>query len=632
MNKTTVSAVLITLAVLPLVTVCAKTYHLYYLGGQSNMDGYGYVEQLPSQLKGPVEDVMIFHGNPAPDGTPGGQGVWTELRPGHGAGYESDGRTVSRSDRFGVELTFARTLRKLRPQANIAVIKYSRGGTSIDQDAAGRFGCWDPDYTLNGGVNQYDSFLATLRNAAGVLDIDGDGSRDTLIPAGIVWMQGESDAAYTEPIARRYRSHLTRLMNLIRAALRVDDLPVVIGRISDSGRDEEENDGKVWNYGHIVRAAQEAFVRADTSAALVTTTDNYDYSDKWHYDTEGYIDLGAQFAKAMHRLAPAPSDAKQSVPAALKTGDFHWRTGPPLVEPVDFADDTTYSIKDPSIVRCHDRWHLFCTIRGKERSHAVVYLTFKDWGQAAGAKQHLLKLHPGYYCAPQVFYFTPHNKWYMICQAADESWGDPPYRPAFSTSPDIAEPDAWSPLQPMFDGKPDGPKAWLDFWVICDDARAYLFFTSLDGRMWRSQTAPADFPLGWSRPVVALQADVFEASHTYSVQGLPYNYLTIIEAQHGHGWRYYKAYTADRLDGKWTPLAGDRENSFASMKNVRQTAARWTDSISHGELIRSGFDERLKVDPANLRMLFQGVSDERRGGKSYGRIPWRLGLLVPQQQ
>ena len=83
-------------------------------------------------------------------------------------------------------------------------------------------------------------------------------------------------------------------MDLVRAALRTDDLPVVVGRISDSGVRNQKD--RVWMYGEIVRTAQAEFVRTDAAAALVTSTDNYDYSDPWHYDTSGYIDLGSQFA------------------------------------------------------------------------------------------------------------------------------------------------------------------------------------------------------------------------------------------------------------------------------------------------------------------------------------------------
>lgn len=146
--------------------------------------------------------------------------------------------------------------------------------------------------------------------------------------------------------------------------------------------------------------------------------------------------------------------------------------------------------------------------------------------------------------------------------------------------------------------------------------------------MWRCETSLEKFPHGWSQPVIALQADVFEASHTYYLKGQN-KYLTLIEAQHGHGWRYYKAYLADRLDGQWIPLAAEKDKSFASMLNVEHGNKRWTDVISHGELLRPGYTERLEADFDNLRFVIQGVLDRDRTGKKYGLIPWRLGILEP---
>src|SRR5262249_19698214 len=122
------------------------------------------------------------------------------------------------------------------------------------------------------------------------------------------------------------------------------------------------------------------------------------------------------------------------------------------------------------------------------------------------------------------------------------------------------------------------------------------------------------------------RGDIFEASHTYRLQGLN-RYLTLVEAQDG-GRRYYKAYLADRLDGAWKPLAASRGKPFAGLANVRG-AGRWAGSYSPGELLRAGHDERLEVDPARLRFLYQGVSDRDRAGKKYGEIPWRLGILEP---
>jgi hypothetical protein len=254
-------------------------------------------------------------------------------------------------------------------------------------------------------------------------------------------------------------------------------------------------------------------------------------------------------------------------------------------------------------------------------------MSFADWDSTKDAQRTLLRMHDGFFCAPQVFYYRPHKLWYLICQASKDGW-DPPYGAAYSTTTDIADPASWSPLQSMGHRSADG-KRGLDFWVIGDEQTMHLFFTTNDGRMWREQTSRDAFPHGWSEPVLALEGDIFEASHTYRLQG-ENRYLTLIEAQHGHGWRYFKAYTADRLDGEWTPLAATKDQAFASQRNTHPTGPRWTDSISHGELLRAGIDERLDVDPDRLECIFQGVLEEDRADKPYGRIPWKLGLLRPQ--
>jgi len=279
----------------------SDTVRVYYLGGQSNMDGYGYNKDLPETLSHASKDVWIFHGNSIGDDLPkGGMGIWEPLQPGHGVDFQSDGISNTRSQRFGVELSMAERLMELYPGERIVFIKYSRGGTSIDSMAAGRFGSWEPDYQGPTGINQYDHFLETVRTAMNTSDIDGDGRKDILVPAGIVWMQGESDASYTEEIANRYYFNLKRLMDLIRASFRTNDLPVVIGKISDSWNDH--SDGKVYDHGELVQYAQEKYVRTDGNAAIIRTTRYYKYSDTWHYDSEGYLDLGQRFAEALYRI------------------------------------------------------------------------------------------------------------------------------------------------------------------------------------------------------------------------------------------------------------------------------------------------------------------------------------------
>ena len=252
----------------------------------------------------------------------------------------------------------------------------------------------------------------------------------------------------------------------------------------------------------------------------------------------------------------------------------------------------------------------------------MEYLNFTDWAQAETAPRELISFTDKYHCAPQVFYFTPHRKWYLIYQLVDPAC-TPPMGPYFSTTTNLADPKSWSKPERMVINTPDKPK-WIDFWVICDAEKAHLFYTSDDGHMWRRETKLADFPLGWSEAALVLQGDIFEASHTYKLKGRE-QYLTIIEAQ-ASGRRYYKAYVADRLDGAWRGLADTREKPFAARENGEQSP-EWTASISHGELIRTGADERMEVDPAHLRFVFQGVSEAGYRGAKYGGIPWQIGVL-----
>ncbi|HYV29465.1 MAG TPA: non-reducing end alpha-L-arabinofuranosidase family hydrolase [Candidatus Eisenbacteria bacterium] len=334
---------------------------------------------------------------------------------------------------------------------------------------------------------------------------------------------------------------------------------------------------------------------------------------------------GAGTSLAADRAANTPlTSENQRAISNLLAGKFDWTFGPPLVSPVVRPEDPCISMKDPSIVRFGNRWHLFCTIRSPKRSHQIEYLSFEDWKNADAAPRHVLKISDGYFCAPQVFYFSPQRKWYLIFQTSDPS-RKPALQPAWSTTTNLADPDSWTKPTLLFAAQPDNVKAWIDFWVICDDLEAHLFFTSNNGLMWRAETKLADFPSGWTTPRVVLRGDIFEASHTYRLKGLN-KFLTLIEAQNGNR-RYYQAYLADRLDGEWQPLAATKDKPFASPANAHDAGQHWTDSFSHGELLRAGFDQNLEVDPATLRFLFQGVTDQAMAGKKYGEIPWRLGVL-----
>ncbi|WP_334050443.1 sialate O-acetylesterase [Alteromonas gracilis] len=276
----------------------ADEYLTFFMAGQSNMDGYGYVSELPSDLV-KEQDVMIFHGNGVFDNQDnGGVGKWDKLKPGHGTGFKSDGKSNTLSERFGAELTFTKAIQQQYPDKKIAIIKYAVGGTGLALNTG--YSNWHPNFTEGSGLNQYDFALETIKNAYAVSDINGDGMSDTLKPMGIIWMQGEADAHASEASANAYLTNLTTMMNLFRAALRVDDLPVVIGKITDSEMGEED----IMPYIDRVHLAQQLFVESDNCATYMSNSDTYTYGDDpWHYTSESFIQMGKDFALSYKQIA-----------------------------------------------------------------------------------------------------------------------------------------------------------------------------------------------------------------------------------------------------------------------------------------------------------------------------------------
>ena len=271
------------------------------------------------------------------------------------------------------------------------------------------------------------------------------------------------------------------------------------------------------------------------------------------------------------------------------------------------------SIKDPTIVRYNNLYHVFATVFDTSRNAwSAVYLNFGDFSEAARAVQVPLAHKPvGDAVAPQVFFFRPHNKWYLISQ-----WGA-----KYSTNSDIANPDGWTAPKPLLSG---GPANAIDYWVICDSANCHLFFSGDDGNLYRSKTSIDDFPNFSGYETVMsdpMPGRLFEASNVYKVQGTS-KYLLLVEA---YGPRYFRSWTAPSLDGPWTPLADQQAAPFAGQANVSFDGAAWTRDISHGEMIRAGYDETLAIDACNMQYLYQGVDPASTA--TYDRLPYRLGVL-----
>jgi hypothetical protein len=210
----------------------------------------------------------------------------------------------------------------------------------------------------------------------------------------------------------------------------------------------------------------------------------------------------------------------------------------------------------------------------------------------------------GYFCAPQVFWFSPQSKWYLIYQSGKGA--------TFSTNTDISNSAGWSAGNSM--GFGDG----IDFWCISDGVRVYCFYSSQDGTFTvkRRSTTVADFPFNWTDPDVAA-TNTFEAVHVYKNVSDKHFYMIVEDIT-----RHQELWEATDLGGIWTKL----EENWAHKNNLVDLADHWTDQVSHVELIREGYDEFMRVSDLNhCEMLIQGVVDGNYG--DYGNIPYDLGII-----
>lgn len=310
---------------------------------------------------------------------------------------------------------------------------------------------------------------------------------------------------------------------------------------------------------------------------------------------------------------------------------YSWTSTGPLISAIADSTHPIVSVKDPTVVYYNGQWNVYATTADTSGNWNMVYLNFTDWSQAAAATPYYMDAttgFSGYHCAPELFYFQPQNKWYLIYQSGP---------PQYSTTDDPTKPATWTAPQSFFSSQPSTVSNWIDFWVICDSSNCYLFFSGDNGNYYRSQTTLADFPSGFSTPQIIMQDtnniyNLYEGSNVYSVKGTG-QYLALIEALGGSsGQRFFRAFVTDHLDGDWTPLssASSWATPFIGENNVTfdSGVTAWTTSFSHGEMIRDGYDQTLEIDPSNLQFLYQGADPSAYSSDSYSQIPWQLGLVT----
>ncbi|HSC85687.1 MAG TPA: non-reducing end alpha-L-arabinofuranosidase family hydrolase [Polyangiaceae bacterium] len=304
---------------------------------------------------------------------------------------------------------------------------------------------------------------------------------------------------------------------------------------------------------------------------------------------------------------------------------FSWTSSGVLAQPKSPAGANWVSMKDFSVARHDDHYVVYATVfndvaEGQpNRSWQGVFLQFDDFAEMGAASQTF----KGGMVAPQIMYFAPKNLWVLSYQ-----WG---FKYATSTNP--SNPASWSAASNLLGNDPTvgGPAGTgpIDQTIICDDTTCYLFFAGDNGVIYRGSLPIGSFPGTFTNAAAIMQDEkfkLFEAVEVYKIKG-EQKYLMLVEAGDG-GPRYFRAFTATSLGGSWTamPQASTRATPFAGGNNVTFPGGKWTDDISHGDLVRDDPSEKKEIDVCNLRLLYQGRNPAVGG--DYGQLPYRPGLLT----
>lgn len=306
----------------------AAHYLVYLLGGQSNGNGRADAAQLTAPLDAPQTDVFFYWHRTQSVNNVGHipEDQWTDLAPGSGHGT---GAPVYPKE-FGSEVSFGRAMADAKPSQNVAIIKYTHGGSNLYSNWAA-------------GGSRYTSFVSTVQAGLAALTTAGH----TYELRGMLWQQGESDTGGSN--ADNYAANLTNLISRVRSdVFGGGPLPFVLGSLSNS------------QYGNIttpgsgpykVRQAQETVAAADPAVGIVIT-DGYETrtGDAIHFNARAQVALGQNFATQMLSLE-GPDETAPDITTTNPADDTGGvATGANLVatfnETIALVDGGTLTIRD----------------------------------------------------------------------------------------------------------------------------------------------------------------------------------------------------------------------------------------------------------------------------------------------
>lgn len=272
-------------------SVQAAHYRVYLLGGQSNGNGRGDAAELSVPpldaygLDAPQTDVMLYwHKTQSTTNGNLTQDTWLDLQSDTGHGVNSPS---AHAVEFGSELSFGRAMADNDPLVNVAIIKYTEGGTNL-------YSQWSAS-----GAN-YNTFVSTVEAGLAALTTLGH----TYEIGGMVWIQGEADTGGSNAAA--YEANLTDLIERVRQDTFGGPvpggytLPFVVTGLSDS---QYTNITTVGSGPYIVRQAQETVAATVRQAGFVNTDGLSTYSGgEVHFDATAQISIGQLSAVRMLEL------------------------------------------------------------------------------------------------------------------------------------------------------------------------------------------------------------------------------------------------------------------------------------------------------------------------------------------
>jgi hypothetical protein len=318
--------------------------------------------------------------------------------------------------------------------------------------------------------------------------------------------------------------------------------------------------------------------------------------------------------------------ANSAIFAQTMPTSFSWTSTGAIISPKSDATHNMIAVKDPSTVFYNGQYIVYASSVNSAGNYGMEYLHFTNWSQAGAATPYFMDNtsgFSGYHTAPQLFYFAPQSKWYLIFQSG---------QPQYSTNSDPTQPQSWSTPKNFFASQPSSVSAWIDFWIISDSSNVYLFFCGDNGNFYRSSTSIANFPNGFNTPVIVYtdsEFNLFEADNVYYVEQTG-TYLANIECIGSDGHRFFRALTATTLGGTWTALGNTASlnTPFLGAHNTtfQSGVSSWTDDFSSGGAVIDGYDSTDSINLNNLTFLYQG--DNPNNGQSYNLIPWQLGLVT----